>query len=160
VGTPLGTKLSEAHKAAIASGIRRAIDRGWKPTGSTWRTGLAAITPECRERARAKSVEIMRGRPQRLDTVCGKHANNKAAKYWKFYNRALGKTLEGKNLNQLVRDNAELFEPKDLIWDTCGCNAVRCLRTLKGSKKQTKNHSWKGWMIGVPETSNGEHRES
>lgn len=83
-----------------------------------------------------------------MDTVCGKHENHKNAKWWKFYNKALGKTLEGKNLNQLVRDNAELFDQADLNWDTCGCNAVRCLRLLKNSKKPI--YSWKGWMIGTP----------
>lgn len=150
MGIKPGTKLSETHKQAIAEGIRAAIGRGWKPCSTNWRFGLAAITPEARQRQAKKASETMSGRPQRMDTVCGKHANNKAAKVWKFYNKAIGKTLEGRNLNQLVRDNAELFEPKDLNWDECGCNASRCLRQLKGSKKQKPNYSWKGWMIGTP----------
>lgn len=89
----------------------------------------------------------MAGRPQRMDTPCGKHADHKNAKFWKFENKAMGKTIEGKNLNQLIRDNAELFDPDDLKWDTCGCNASRCLRTLKSPGKKRTVNSWKGWMI-------------
>jgi hypothetical protein len=149
MGIRAGTKLSDAHKKAIAAGLRRAVEKGWKPNGSTWPVALAAITPEARQRGADAAGRTMSGRPQRLDTVCGKHANHKNAKEWKFYNLALGKVLEGRNLNQLVRDNAELFDPKDLNWDTCGCNAVRCLRGLQNQKKKP-TYSWKGWMIGTP----------
>ena len=149
MGIRVGTKLSEKHKEAISDGLRKAVERGWKPNGSSWQVALAAITPEARLRRAAAAGKTMKGRPQRLETVCGKHENNKNAKEWKFYSVGLGKVLEGKNLNQLVRDNAELFDPRDLRWDTCGCNAVRCLRGLQNQKKKP-TYSWKGWMIGTP----------
>lgn len=149
MGIKPGTKLSDSHKKAIAEGLRKAVERGWRPNKTSWPVALAAITPEARQRRGVAAGKTMAGRPQRMDTVCGKHTNHKNAKEWKFYNTALGKTLEGRNLNQLVRDNSELFDPADLIWDTCGCNAVRCLRGLKNNKKNPSS-SWKGWMIGTP----------
>lgn len=148
MGIRPGTKLSDAHRKAIAEGLRRAVDGGWRPNTTTWPAGLAAITPEARQRGAKNAGKTMAGRPQRLDTVCGKHSDHKNAKWWKFENKALGKVLEGKNLNQIVRENESLFDPADLKWDTCGCNAVRCLRLLKNSKKPV--NSWKGWMIRTP----------
>jgi hypothetical protein len=109
--------------------------------------GFAAMTPEAKQRRADKAGRTMAGRPQRLDTVCGKHTDNKSAKWWKFENKGLGKTIEGKNLNQLVRDNETLFNPADLrLSGGSGCcHAAVCLRSLKSSKNKTRN-SWKGWV--------------
>ena len=109
--------------------------------------GCAAMTPEAKQRRADKAGRTMAGRPQRLDTVCGKHTDNKGAKWWKFENKGLGKTIEGKNLNQLVRDNETLFNPADLrlLRGSSCCNAAVCLRSLKSSKNKTRN-SWKGWV--------------
>ena len=109
--------------------------------------GCAAMTPEAKQRRADKAGRTMAGRPQRLDTVCGKHTDNKSAKWWKFENKGLGKTLEGKNLSQLVRDNETLFNPADLrlLRGSSCCNAAVCLRSLKSSKNKTRN-SWKGWV--------------
>ena len=138
-------KLSAAHRNAISAGIRRVLAEGWRPNTDHWAIGLKSITPEDRRRAARKAGETMAGRPQRIDTVCGKHSNHHKAKRWKFENKGLGKTLKGKNLNQLVRDNEALFDPSDLKWETSNsCNAARCLRGLKNKKAA---NSWKGWMI-------------
>lgn len=150
MGIRKGTKLSDEHRRAISEGIRRAVDKGWKPNSTSWPLGLAAITPEARKRGAKKAGKSMEGRPQRLDTVCGKHSDHKNAKWWKFENKALGKVLEGKNLNQLVRDNEDLFDQEDMKWDRCGCKASRCLRTLKSPGKKRTRNSWKGWMICTP----------
>jgi len=112
--------------------------------------GLAAMTPEARQRRADNAGRTMAGRPQRLDTVCGKHTDNKAAKWWKFENKELGKTLEGKNLNQLVRDNETLFNPADLRLSGSSCHAAVCLRSLKSTKNRTRN-SWKGWALCTPD---------
>ncbi len=130
MGRRLGSKLSADHIKAVAIAI-------------------AAMTPEARQRRADNAGRTMAGRPQRLDTVCGKHTNNKSAKWWKFENKALGKTLEGKNLNQLVRDNETLFDPADLQLSGSCCNAAICLRSLKYSKSRTRD-SWKGWVICTP----------
>jgi len=50
MGIRPGTKLSDAHRKAIAEGLRRAVDGGWRPNTTTWPAGLAAITPEARQR--------------------------------------------------------------------------------------------------------------
>ena len=102
MGIRPGTKLSDAHRKAIAAGLRVARANGWTQNSSVWPIGLAAITPDDRKRGAANAGKTMAGRPQRLDTVCGKHTNHKNAKWWKFENKALGKTIEGKNLNQLL----------------------------------------------------------
>lgn len=143
-----GSKLSESHRLAIAAGMRRAIESGYRPNTLHWRVGLAAITPEAKQRGAEAAALTNKGVPQRMDTAVGKHTNNIHAKWWKFYNKALGKTIEGKNLNQLLRDNVELFSPADLRWVGPNCNAGQCLRGLQ-SKKEPR-HSWKGWMLGTP----------
>ena len=116
--------------------------------------GARSRTPEARQLSADKAGRTMAGRPQRLDTVCGKHTDNKSAKWWKFENKGLGKTLEGKNLSQLVRDNETLFNPADLRWSSGSCcHAAVCLRSLKSTKNKTRN-SWKGWVLCTPNEEN------
>ena len=143
-GTKPGTKFSVAHCKAIVEGLRRAMDNGWRPIKQT---------PEEHQRRVIMAGQTMAGRPQRLDTVCGKHTDNKAAKWWKFENKGLGKTLEGKNLSQIVRDNETLFDPTDVQWKDSSCRAAGCLRSLKSAKKRTRN-SWKGWVLCTPNEEN------
>jgi len=140
-GTKPGTKFSVAHCKAIAEGLHRAMANGWRPIKHT---------PEEHQRRVIMAGQTMAGRPQRLDTVCGKHKDNKNAKWWKFENKGLGKTLEGKNLSQLVRDNENLFDPADVQWSKSRCRVEVSLRLLKCTKKRTRN-SWKGWVLCTPD---------
>ena len=81
-----------------------------------------------------------------------KGPSNIRAKYWVFKSPQQ-QIIKGVNLNELIRKNAELFDPVDVVWrGKCGndCNAAKGLRRLFVIKKDgtIKHHSWKGWMIG------------
>jgi len=76
--------------------------------------------------------------------------NNIHAKCWvlKTPSQKIIKTI---NLNKFVRDNSNLFDEKDVIWNKSSCNAVKGLRSLFYMKKDGSSasvNSWKGWMIG------------
>ena len=133
--------LTPEHRAAIAKGMDSAKKNGWRPNWSAWPLGLAAITAEHREIATRKAAKTMRGRPQRIDAPTGAHTDNQFAKQWCFINKGRGLRLEGKNLNQLIRDHRTWFDPDDVMWKDSGCNAARGLRSLLRGKVL----SWKGW---------------
>ena len=151
-----GSKLSEAHKKAISEGHLRAIANGYKPNTNHLIKGWGHITEAQRAAAHKKTSDILRGRPQPMDKVTGAHTDNKAAKEWWFINKALGATIKGKNLSQLIRDNTDLFAHKDTHFKGSGCTATQCLRQLGRPRSDTGRirEMWKGWVIGYPEVSN------
>ena len=70
------------------------------------------------------------------------------AKWWAFESPN-GERIEGRNLNALVRENAALFDPADVVWTRKGCKGEQGLRNL--TKPSRFNGSlptaWKGWKF-------------
>jgi hypothetical protein len=64
------------------------------------------------------------------------------AKFWRF-RCSTGQIIEGMNLNHLVRQNASLFDPSDIVWKKHRCLASSGLRHL--FSKDGSSCSWKGW---------------
>lgn len=76
----------------------------------------------------------------------GKGPENRFSKYWAFLapNHTI---MEGWNLNELVRANAHMFDPEDVVWKGKGssnCRAVKGLSSLYGGRVNNCV-SWKGW---------------
>lgn len=141
--------LTEQHKQAISQTMKK-VSSGKKPTREWIDKGLAALKiPENLEKRSRRQSELTRGKPKPLDGPFGKHEDNIHAKIWCIISPD-HKVYWFKNLNQFLRDNPHLFDPKDLNWVGHGCNAGRGLRALFHLKKDgsLKNHFWKGWQIG------------
>jgi len=111
---------------------------------------LAAITPEIRAKRGKAAGKTMLGRPQRIETPVGAKTDNQFAKTWAFHNTAKGKVLSGKNLNQLIRDHLDWFDPDDVVFNGPNCRASICLRTLVAKSEKRTRNSWKGWFAGLP----------
>ena len=80
-----------------------------------------------------------RGKPSRG----AKGVNNWKAKWWGI-ERHDGVVIEGKNLNELIRQNAHLFAPEDVVWKKASCRASKGIRGLfEGRVNGPK--VWKGW---------------
>lgn len=85
--------------------------------------------------------QTKRGIPSR---AC-KSSDHWKSKWWSI-ERHDGIVLEGKNLNQLIRENSQYFHPDDVIWNGSKCRASSGIRLLYcGKPNNTKN--WKGWGI-------------
>lgn len=140
--------LTEEHKNAISSGMKKAIINGWKPNTKNLISGFSSLNADRKiiEKRSARAGQTMRGRPQPMGPT-GKNTDHCCAKEWSFHCKSNGYVLKGKNLNQLVRDNAFMFSEEDLNWDGCGCNATRALGALCRRKGGTGCFSWKGWMV-------------
>lgn len=71
------------------------------------------------------------------------------ARYWELKGPD-HQIIEGLNLNDLVRKNAHLFKPEDIVWKNHRCRATKGISNLFEINKNgdLKNHSWKGWTIG------------
>src|SRR3990172_7078364 len=78
------------------------------------------------------------------------------AKYW-IFKAPNQQIIQGWNLNELVRENAHLFDKRDVVWygkSKCKCRATKGLRSLFEMRKDCtgaeirKTHFWKGWTIG------------
>lgn len=148
MGTPKGRPLSTAHKESIRNGMLRRISMGYKPKTPDWSIALAAINalpPEAIAARSRRAGDTMRGRPQPKDADNGANTHNVHGRRWHFYNKAEGRTLLGDNLNQLLRDHADWFDPKDIAKTYNGSNrAATCLRKL--STPKTDRDFWKGWQ--------------
>lgn len=71
------------------------------------------------------------------------------SKFWQLKSPS-EELIEGANLNQIIRDNAHLFDPMDVVWKNARCNASHGIRHLFDIKEDgsLRNNSWKGWRIG------------
>lgn len=164
-------KLSETLKKKWASGTRKANPKGYGKKISrsllkTYAAGLVTLPPKdpdkCREyRLRRDPNEVAEtnrrlgkeryGHEMKAET-CKRGVKHWAAKYWSFTNKALGKTIAGVNLTQLVRDNQNLFVHTDLNWSHMQnrCRATHGLRSLHGINQRTGKpyaQTWRGWTI-------------
>ena len=85
------------------------------------------------------------------------------ALYWKVKSPN-GQIIEGWNLSYLVRANAHLFDPGDLIWKrgNSECRASKGLRNLFEVTKAGyfNTNSWKGWTAvdRLPWCGNGRRK--
>jgi hypothetical protein len=72
------------------------------------------------------------------------------SRYWKIKGPN-GVILEGWNLNEIIRQNADLFASGDVIWRKSKCRAAKGIRDLfqPGKDGVTKVHEWKGWTALV-----------
>lgn len=164
-------KISDNLKKKWASGTRKANPEGYgkkisRSLLATYAAGLVTLPPKdpdkCREyRLRRDPAEVAatnrrlgkeRYGHEMKSPICKRGANNWAAKYWSFTNKALGKTIAGMNLTQLVRDNRDLFADFDLNWSHMEnrCRATHGLRSLHGINQRTGKpfaQIWKGWVI-------------
>lgn len=141
--------LSAIHQKAVQIGLKGVY---LTPPPERWEAALKCarlISEDDKKKRAIKAGKTMTGRPQRLDTVCGKTSNHKNGKMWSFKNDAIAAKLCGRNLNQLVRDNQHLFAKEDLRYDGHSYRASTCLRqlTVKATKKTRTKGSWKGWVV-------------
>jgi hypothetical protein len=80
-----------------------------------------------------------------------KNPDHALAHYWEFIGPN-GERLEGFNLNHLVRNNVDLFDPADVMFDVKGCcNARAGLQRLFQTNKLGRRvaYQYKGWTIGA-----------
>jgi len=164
-------KISAALKKKWASGTRKINPRsGIDQAAETRRQMMAdgrmrkrVTTPEqgreyVAKRDYDKMVEINRriakgkiGVPMKSPLSAMGEDHHKAC-YWMIHHKGQGVTLEGKNLNELVRHHSHLFDAADLNWNgKYSCRASKGLRSLFEMNKQTgqpRTTSWKGWTVG------------
>ena len=160
-------KISEAQKRKWASGTRKPNPKGYgdKISASlkvahaegrahvpSYEDSMKALKARDMDKVRdaAKRVAKMNiGKPMPLGRG-GKCADHHKARYWIIKNTALGVTLSGWNLNELIRNNAKYFDEHDLNWNGGHkCRASKGLRGLFEIRKSTGRPnalSWKGWI--------------
>jgi len=138
-----GEKISQKLKQAHAEGRMHVI------THEAAMKGLAARDMNKVIEALKRSAKARIGVPM-PPGPSAKGVDHHKARYWIIQNVALGVTLEGLNLNELVRENSMLFNETDLNWNGgYVCRATKGIRNLFGIRKSTGRPSalsWKGWM--------------
>jgi hypothetical protein len=72
---------------------------------------------------------------------------NCKAKYWAIRSPC-GQVLRGRNLNDLIRNNAHLFDQNDIKWEKSSCKACKGIGRLFLTRSDGRTpcaRSWKGW---------------
>jgi len=160
-------KISEANKRKWASGTRKPNPEGYGdkisaklkiahsegrmhvPSHEDSMKGLAARDMDKVREAARRVAKMNTGVPMPPGPGA-KGPEHHKARYWIVKNTGLGVTLEGLNLNDLVRENSQYFEEGDLNWNKSRCRATKGLRGLFEIRKSTGKPnalSWKGWMM-------------
>ena len=160
-------KLSAALKAKWASGTRKPNPpETYAKSSATQLKGYAEgrlkaprpWTPETAAKAAAaRDQEKLRAHCSRVGKAkagkdnppgpSAKGPDNMWATYWELHGPN-GELLRGMNLSELVRQNAHLFDAKDLNWNRAqSCRATKGLRQLFQTRRPAK--SWKGWTAGL-----------
>ena len=151
-----GKKISEKLKIAHTEG------RMHKITHEASMKGLAARDME-NVRAAARRVADKKIGVPNPPGPSAKGPEHWKARYWilKAPNQQI---IQGRNLNELIRQNVGMFLPDDVKWygkSKSMCRASKGLRQLFEMKKDgsgPKVYSWKGWMIGIsPRFNNREN---
>lgn len=142
-------KMSETHKKQFKDGSRVAKKPSLEQI-KKMQDGIKKMPIDKKKERYSKLSIKLKGVPQPMDKKTGKHKDNVHGKDWHFINKAKGVEIKGRNLNQLIRDNAHLFDSKYLNWNKCSCLAAASLRGLcaKKTDKTRPRGSWLGWMIG------------
>jgi len=78
--------------------------------------------------------------------------NNWKAKWWHI-RTPTGENISGKNLNEIIRRHAALFEPEDIIWKKHQCRASKGIGSLGHADGSAC--SWKGWTL-IASVENGD----
>lgn len=163
-------KLSQALKAKWASGTRKPNPpETYVKASASHKRGYAegrrvapGLTSEqAKERVSKRSHETMMKVNRRIgDQKMGtpnppgpsaKGPDHFKSRYW-ILKAPTQQIIEGWNLSELVRQNAHLFEPADVVWHgkgKCTCRARRRLGGLFEMKKDGSGPrllSWKGWV--------------
>lgn len=133
-------KSSETMKRLHAEGRFPAVAE-W-----AWKKGLAARKYENIVAACQRTARMKLGKPN-PPGPSAKGPDHCKALYWKLRSPQR-QVIEGWNLNELVRVNAHLFDPKDVEWRKHRCRAARGLSALYETKSDGtfRSHEWKGWI--------------
>lgn len=93
-------------------------------------------------------ASLMRGRPQVAEATKMGPTNQRAIEG--ALRDPAGRIWWFKNLTHFVRENAELFNQSDLLWNrrSGNCNASKRLLALFGRGKKVPG-SWKGWTVAT-----------
>jgi hypothetical protein len=140
-------KSAQSNKRRWEEGTRKPIDP--EVLKRACAKGLAARKYENIVAANRKMAKQREGKEQpritKRGTVsrCAKGEQNARAIWWGV-ERHDGVVLEGKNLNELVRRNAHLFLPDDVVWKKANCRASKGIRGLFGGRVNGPK-VWKGW---------------
>lgn len=158
-------RLSAALKAKWASGTRKPTPRtAHEKAGISFRRAYAegrvkkVSAERKREAARLgglkfteKGLEANRRTAQaRIGALnptgpSEKGPNNIHGKWWAF--KAPNNTImAGKNLNELIRCNAHMFDPADVVWRKSRCRTSSGLAGLTLGRVNNAV-SWKGWVV-------------
>jgi len=133
-------KASETMKAAYREG--RVKKRDPEEIRRSASIGGRTVTEKKREAGR-RTGRLKLGVPN-PPGPSAKGEENMWAKYWAFKSPR-GIVLKGKNLNELIRRNPQLFLPEDTAWKKSCCRASRGLSMLCQQKPNGPT-SWKGWI--------------
>ena len=166
------TRLSEALRRKWASGTRKPtpkyayekaslthkkqIKAGRKKYSFTSETAKEAVKLVDKEKQKEINRRIVKETRLGIPMPHGpgaKGPDHWKSKYWILISPDK-KRIEGWNLNEIVRNNAELFDESDLVWVRSRCRASKGLRSLFEMKKDRRGNRvptatwWKGWTIG------------
>lgn len=118
-----------------------------RPWTSETATKAAAARDQTALRAQCSRVGKAKLGKDNPPGPSAKGPDHMLALYWELHGPN-GEVLRGMNLSELVRQNAHLFDAKDLKWTRAqSCRATKGLRQLFERRKPAK--SWKGWTAGL-----------
>jgi hypothetical protein len=133
-------KRAESIKASWDQGVRKQRDPD--ELRAHLRAALEKRNPEKMLEANRRIAEARIG-TENPPGPSAKGPDHWAGKMWRF-RAANGIILEGRNLNELIRQNSHLFDPADVVWKKSRCRASHGLTSLFAN--HGKSCSWKGWI--------------
>ena len=143
---------SEETRRKISAGLKRAYKKGLFPDPVKATNFARKFVDKEKLREHCKKISKNNiGRPM-PPGPSAKGIDHHKAKYWIVHNVALGATLRGLNMSEIVADNPLYFDEYDLKNDkgSYSCRAANRLRSLFSVRKNGKPvaRSWKGWTTG------------
>jgi len=102
----------------------------------------AKMSPEQREEY-LQNTSGQKRVPKRKGTLNAADEHNCKAKFW-VIKSPKGVVLQGNNLNKLIKDNAHLFDAKDLVIHEKN-QGSRARNGINAAFQ--KGHGWKGWTV-------------
>ena len=170
--------ISAGQKAKWASGTRKPTPRSaYEKASKTILEGFKngkyrKMSPEARMVISSRGGRAVQDNPvtranaaSHLRNLAAKHIgvknppgrseageNNWKAKWWHI-RTPTGENIAGKNLNEIIRRHASLFEPEDVIWKKHMCRASKGIGSL--AHASGVSCSWKGWTL-IASVENGD----